>query len=115
MSRHKKKTGPKNVDNRLGALRTDLDALQSDIKGLAGDAGDAANSRAHQAVRAAESVAERAYRLAEETASHMADDVGTWTNDNLDSARDSIRAQPLSALLLSLGIGAIIGAIFLRS
>jgi hypothetical protein len=65
-------------------------------------------------MRAAENVAERAYRLAEDTATHLADDVETWTNDNLDSARDSIRTRPLASLALSMGIGALFAAIFLR-
>jgi len=65
-------------------------------------------------MRLAESMAERALRLAEDTASSAYDDVGHWANDNLDTARDRVREQPLSALLVSLGIGAIIGALVLR-
>jgi hypothetical protein len=44
----------------------------------------------------------------------MADDVETWTNDNLDSVRGSVRAQPLSAVVLAMGAGALLGAIFMR-
>jgi ElaB/YqjD/DUF883 family membrane-anchored ribosome-binding protein len=110
----RKKTAPKNLDARLGALRSDMDALQDDVKGLASDAGDVANDRAKMAVRAAEAIAERAYRLAQESVTQKVDEVETWANDNLDTARDQIREQPISALLLSLGIGAILGAIFLR-
>jgi ElaB/YqjD/DUF883 family membrane-anchored ribosome-binding protein len=102
------------VGSRLGTLRSDLDSLQSDIKNLAAGAGDAASERAQSTLRAAENVAERAFRLAEESTAQMADDVETWTNGNLDSARQSIRARPLSSLAFSLGIGAIAGAIFLR-
>jgi len=40
--------------------------------------------------------------------------VETWTNDNLDSARESVWAQPLAAIALSMGAGALLGAIFLR-
>lgn len=114
MPARKKKNATKNIDTRLGALRSDLDALQSDIKGLADDAGDVTKDRARLAVRAAECVAERAMHLAEETASQMAGEVENWASDNLDSARESIRAQPLSALVLSMGAGALFGAIFLR-
>lgn len=111
----RKKTAPKNLDARLGALRSDIDALQEDVKGLATDTGEIANDRAKMAVRTAEAVAERAYRLAQESVTQTVDDVETWANDNLDSARDQIREQPISALLVSLGIGAILGAFFLRS
>ena len=115
MSTRMKKKPVKDLDKRMGALRSDVDALQDDMKGLADDAVDIGTDRARMAVRAAEAVALRALRLAEETASGMKDDVEDWANDNLDTARDQIRAQPLSAFFLSLGIGALIGAIFLRS
>jgi ElaB/YqjD/DUF883 family membrane-anchored ribosome-binding protein len=114
MYQRQKKNSLKDVDKRLGALRSDLDTMQKDIKNLASDAGGVVNDRAQLAMRAAENVAERAYRLAEDTATHLADDVETWTNDNLDSARDSIRTRPLASLALSMGIGALFAAIFLR-
>jgi len=114
MSERRKKNGTNNIDKRLGALRSDLDELQSDMKGLAGNAGDVVDDRVHLAIRNAENVAERAYRLAEEAATHVADDVETWANGNLDSARQSVRAKPFSAIALSLGAGALLGAIFLR-
>jgi ElaB/YqjD/DUF883 family membrane-anchored ribosome-binding protein len=114
MAERKKKSGPKNIDTRLGALRSELDELQGDMKGLAGDVGGVADDHVHLAVRRAENVAERALRLAEEAAAHVADDVETWTNDNLDSVRGSVQAQPLSAIVLAMGVGALIGAIFMR-
>jgi ElaB/YqjD/DUF883 family membrane-anchored ribosome-binding protein len=114
MVARKKKTSSKAVGAKLGALRSDLAAIQSDIKKASKDGEGVVNERAQAALLAAESVAERALRLAEETAMEWADDVETWTNDNLDSARESVRAQPLSAMLLSLGAGALLGAIFLR-
>jgi ElaB/YqjD/DUF883 family membrane-anchored ribosome-binding protein len=114
MTDHKKRNGTKNINKRLGALRSELDTLQGDMKGLAGDVTDIADGRVHLAVRNAENVAERAYRLAEEAVEQAAGDVETWTNDNLDSARESVRAQPLAAIALSMGAGALLGAIFLR-
>jgi ElaB/YqjD/DUF883 family membrane-anchored ribosome-binding protein len=114
MAARKKTNGNAPIDKRLGALRADLDALQGDMKGLASDAGDVANDRANGAIRAAENLAERAFRLAEEAASQAAEDVEAWTNDNLDSVRETVRSQPLSAIALSMGAGALLGAIFLR-
>jgi ElaB/YqjD/DUF883 family membrane-anchored ribosome-binding protein len=114
MAARKAKSGSKTVDAKLGALRSDLEAIQSDIKKAARDGDGVVNERAQAALHAAESVAERALRLAEETATDWAEDVEAWTNGNLDSARESVRAQPLSAMLLSLGAGALLGAIFLR-
>ncbi|HWA91880.1 MAG TPA: hypothetical protein VG889_17710 [Rhizomicrobium sp.] len=114
MARLKQKN-TRDLDKRLDALRTDLDQLQTDAKGLAGDAADVATGQARAAIRAAESVAERALRLAEETARGFGGDLEHWTNDNLDVARGKVREQPLAALLLSLGIGLLFGAIFLKS
>jgi ElaB/YqjD/DUF883 family membrane-anchored ribosome-binding protein len=110
----RKKGAPKNLDTRLETLRSEIDALQNNIKDLASDAGDVAGDRAKMAVRAAEAIAERAYRLAQDSVGQKVDDVEAWANDNLDNARDQIREQPISAFLISLGIGAILGAILLR-
>jgi ElaB/YqjD/DUF883 family membrane-anchored ribosome-binding protein len=114
MAGHKKKNGMKNIDTKLGALRSDLDALQDDIKSVVGVVENVANDGAQAAMQAAKDVAERAYRLAEEAAAHLADEVETWTNDNLDSVRESVRARPLSSVALSMGAGVLLGAIFLR-
>jgi ElaB/YqjD/DUF883 family membrane-anchored ribosome-binding protein len=110
----RKRSASKNLDARLDALRSDVNALQDDVKGLANDAGEVANDRAKLAVRAAEAIAERAYRLAQDSVSQKVDGVEAWANDNLDTARGQIRKQPISALLVSLGIGAVLGAILLR-
>jgi len=114
MYKRQKKNNLKDVDKRLGALRSDLDSMQKDMKNLAVDAGDALGDHAKLAMRAAENVAERAVHLAEDTATHLADNVEAWTNDNLDSARESMRARPLAAFALSMGVGALFAALFLR-
>lgn len=109
-----RKNGPENMDSRLGALRSELETLEADMKGFVGDVEGIADNRVHLAIRKAEGVAHRAYRLAEESTAHVAEDVEAWANGNLNSARKSIRAQPLSALALSVGAGALIGTIFMR-
>jgi ElaB/YqjD/DUF883 family membrane-anchored ribosome-binding protein len=114
MARQRKTVTTRKRDARLGALRSDIDALKSDTKSIVADGKDLAHDRAHAAIRNAESVAERAYQLAEETATEWADEVETWTNDNLESARETVRSQPLSAMLFSVGIGALLGSLFLR-
>lgn len=107
-----KKNGTKKVDARLGALRSELETLEADMKGLAGDVESVADGRVHLAIHKAEDFAQRAYRIAEESVADVADDVESWANGNLDVARKSIRTQPLSALAISIGAGALIGAIF---
>jgi ElaB/YqjD/DUF883 family membrane-anchored ribosome-binding protein len=102
------------VNKRVDAIRSDVEALQTDVKGLADSTVELGSESAKMAVRTAEAIALRALRLAEETATGVAGDVEDWANGNLENARESIRSQPISALLVSLGIGAVLGAIFLR-
>lgn len=113
MARPKKTATTKGFDAKLDALRSDIDALKNDTASLVADGQVIAHDRARAAMRTAEDVAERAYRLAEETTTDLADDAETWTSDNLKSARESVRRQPFSAMFLFLGIGALLGA-FLR-
>jgi ElaB/YqjD/DUF883 family membrane-anchored ribosome-binding protein len=105
------KNGTKNMDARLGALRSELETLEADVKRVTGDVEGIADNRIHLAIHKAEDIAHRAYHLAEETTAQAVDDVEAWASGNLDSARKSIRAQPFSALALSVGVGALVGAI----
>ena len=72
-------------------------------------------------MQAAEEVADRAMLLAEEAAREAKlkaveykDDAQEWAEDNADELRAQVRAQPLTSLLIAGGIGAFLGAIFLR-
>jgi ElaB/YqjD/DUF883 family membrane-anchored ribosome-binding protein len=114
MARPRKTPAEKGFDAKLDALRSDIDALKNDTKSLVSEGQDVAHDRARAAMRTAEDVAERAYRLAEETTTDVADDVENWTNDNLKSARERVQRQPLSAMFLSLGVGALVGALLRR-
>ena len=116
-----KKKAVSNIESRLSALRRDFEALQDDIKGLAGDVGSAASERATLAMRSAEDVADRAMRLAEEAAreakvaaSEFADEAGEWAEENAETLRTQVREQPITSLLIAGGVGAFLGAIFLR-
>jgi hypothetical protein len=83
-------------------IAAQLDALQSDLTTLRRDAKEFANGIGK--------VAESAVDAVEDTYNG----VGKWTNGNLGSMRESVRSQPLMACLISLGAGAMIGALFLR-
>ena len=116
----KKKTAV-GIETRMTALRHDFEALQEDIKGLAGDVGIAASERAQLAMRSAEDVADRAMRLAEEAAreakvmaGEFRDDAEEWAEEHAEDLRAQVREQPLISLLVAGGIGAFLGAIFLR-
>jgi ElaB/YqjD/DUF883 family membrane-anchored ribosome-binding protein len=107
----------KNADEknrRLSALRSELETLNEDVKKAVRDVEGDTDGRIHLALRKAEEVAHRAYRLAEESAAHVVHDVDDWAVDKADMARRSIRAQPISALALSIGVGALIGMMVTR-
>ena len=97
--RGKRMSGEGQIEARLSALRQDLEALQEDMRGLGEGMGEAAQERLTEALRATEALAAQAQ---------------DWGNENLETVRDSIREQPVAACLVSMGIGALLGAIILR-
>jgi len=101
MPRRSRRTesGPEQVEHRLSALRQDLEALQQDMRGLGEGVGEAAQERLKEALKATENLAAQ---------------MDEWTTENLDSLKESIREQPLAACAISLGIGALLGALILR-
>ena len=109
-----KRGGAKHIDTRLRALRSDLDSLQENATSFVGDVENVANDGARAAIEAARNLAERAYRLADEAAASVTEDVEEWASDNLDAARETVREQPLAALAVAMGVGALFGAVLLR-
>jgi len=110
-----------NLDARLGALRSDFEALQKDLRGLYGDVSEIASERAAEAMRSAEEVADRAMALAEEAAreakikaGEFRDEAEEWAEESADELRDHVRAQPITSVLIAMGAGAFLGAVFLR-
>jgi ElaB/YqjD/DUF883 family membrane-anchored ribosome-binding protein len=88
---------------RVKSLRSDLGTLQDDVKKLVNDAGAAASNGMQGAVTGALKTAQDAVERVED-----------WGAENIGEARDAVRSQPLAALALSMGAGAIIGALLLR-
>ena len=103
MLRRKRKNNGSDVQARLTALRSDLDALQKDMRGLVSDVGDVASKEVQGAMGGAIHSAQEAVEKLED-----------WSNENLDGVRDVVRHQPLAACVLSMSAGAIIGALLLR-
>jgi ElaB/YqjD/DUF883 family membrane-anchored ribosome-binding protein len=87
------------IEARLEALKSDFHALQDDLRGLADGVSGAASDAVHVTNRAAGDALES---------------VSGWTNDNLGSLQDSVRRQPLAAVILSAGAGALVGALLSR-
>jgi ElaB/YqjD/DUF883 family membrane-anchored ribosome-binding protein len=91
------------LQGRLAALKGDLEVLQKDLRGLAGEASDVATQKMNEALNGAM-----------ETVQDMADRVEDWGADHIVTLREQIREQPLAACALAMGAGALLGAILLR-
>ena len=100
----RRKSGADHLEKRLGALQSDLVRLQEDLRGLASAGGEAASETLADALESAQAGA----RL---VAGRTADQLGSWTDGNLEPVRGQVRAQPLASVLLSAGAGALVGAL----
>ena len=102
----RRKAAAKSEDDfqsKLSALKSDLSALQKDVRGIAGDAGEAATAKMNDALTGAM-----------ETVQDMADRIEDWGADHIVSLREQVREQPLAACALAMGAGALLGALLLR-
>ena len=93
--RSRTKKDVRKIANQLEALQSELSALRKDARKLT----DGLARTADAAVSTAE------------TAS---DGMANWTSDSVGLVQDWSRNQPLTACLLTLGAGAVLGALFLR-
>lgn len=101
-----RKQKPSNGDEfqaKLDALKSDLEVLQRDLKGLAGGAGAAAAERLNNALNDALG-----------TVQDLGDRVEDWSSDHLASLRKSVREQPLAACMLAMGVGAVLWSVLFR-
>lgn len=103
MAQRKRKNGH-DIEARIHALKSDFDALQSDMRKLVESMGEAAESGVSDLTNGAA-----------KAASEAAGQIEHWTEDGINSVRRAIREQPLAAIALSMGAGAIIGTLLRRS
>jgi hypothetical protein len=80
----------------MSAVRADLGALQRDLRGLMNEFGGAAAREVRGTVDATVGRLE------------------AWGSENIAGVRNAVRSQPLKACVLSIGAGALIGALLLR-
>jgi ElaB/YqjD/DUF883 family membrane-anchored ribosome-binding protein len=101
----RKKNGDKgdDVSTRLESMRSELDALREDMRGLLNDVGDAVGGQVQGAMESAS-----------ESVQGAVDHFEEWSNESLHGMRKTVRERPLAACALSVGAGALLGAIFLR-
>jgi ElaB/YqjD/DUF883 family membrane-anchored ribosome-binding protein len=91
------------LSKRIGALRHDLAALQKDWRGLVDEAGGIADRKIHDAIGSLM-----------ESLDDVTERVEEWGEDQLDTARDVVRKQPLVAVSVAFGVGAVIAAFLAR-
>ena len=100
MAPWRKRNGTRrDVQARAQAIRSDIEALQRDMRGMVTDATSAAAKNMNNAV---------------ETAGDAADRMSHWSNENIASMRDAVRQQPLTAFALAVSAGALLGAMWSR-
>ena len=103
MAQRKRKNGH-DMEARIQALKSDFDALQSDMRKLVESMGEAAETGVSDLTNGAA-----------KAASEAAGQIEHWTEDGINGVRGAIREQPLAAIALSMGAGAIIGTLLRRS
>lgn len=102
IARWRRRSGQKNLEQKLSALQDDLTRLQRDLRGLAVAGGESAASRLADALDA---TTERARGAAERAGEQMDE----WTDGGLDTMRDQVKNRPLTSVLISVGAGALVG------
>lgn len=95
-SKQRKSRNGNKLTGKIKAVRTDLDVLQKDVRGLVSNASDVATREVRGAMGEA------------------VDRLETLSTDSIANVRDAVRNQPLKACAISMGAGAIIGALLLR-
>ena len=84
------------TEARLRALKGDFEVLQRDMRLLLDTIGAEAGERMASATNGA------------------AHQVEEWANDGVDSVRETIRAQPLAAIAISMSAGAVLSSLLRR-
>jgi hypothetical protein len=89
------------VSKRFEAIRNDLQNLQSDVRGLAGDLGEAAASRAGRAIRPAA-----------KTLDHLTTRLDGASNGLVHMNSDEVRQ--IATIVLAAGAGAVVAGLMAR-
>lgn len=104
----RRSNGSSHLERKLSALQDDLSRLQRDLRGIAAAGGEIAGEHVADVV---ESAGAGAKALADRAVGQLED----WTDGNLDPVRTQVRSQPLASVLLSVGAGALVGALLIAA
>ncbi|MGH6870195.1 MAG: glycine zipper domain-containing protein [Rhizomicrobium sp.] len=102
------------LEAQLDALVGDLKTLQADVRKLAQGASKEAGDRLSEALKTAEARASSAYAQARDRATEAVDQAEVWATDGMANLRDAVREEPIKAVAIAAGIGALFGLIFFR-
>lgn len=98
-----RKTNGRQVDDRISELQEDFESLQHAFASLLD----------HMAQDTSEGMAGAA-KTASDAIAGAAGQVETWSEAGTETVRGAIRTQPLAAIALSMGAGALLGAYMRR-
>lgn len=83
-----------------------VDKVRNNVKSFTASAGETAvEGVGHLVDQGADGVKAVAGKVPE---------VSHWADSQLDSARDRVRAEPIKMMAIAAGVGAVLGALFLR-
>ncbi len=97
--RNRARRNGEGVEEALEELRNDMSALQEDVSRLFGDMGTMGSA---------------ATRGVTETVGDYAGEVGAYGEQTVGFLRETIRALPLTSMAISVGAGALLGALLAR-
>jgi ElaB/YqjD/DUF883 family membrane-anchored ribosome-binding protein len=103
MARKRRRKNGNGVETSLESLQEDLSALQADMSKVMAGLSSAASHGVSDAFRTASTRAE-----------DVIEGVEALGQEGVNSVRSSIRSQPLVACAISVGAGALIGALLAR-
>ena len=95
-TKQRKSRNGNKLPGHINAVRADLNTLQKDVRGLVSNASDMATREVRGVMGDA------------------VDRLGSLSTESIAGVRDAVRNQPLKACAISIGAGAIIGALLLR-
>jgi ElaB/YqjD/DUF883 family membrane-anchored ribosome-binding protein len=104
MARKQRRRNGRAAHSSLQTLQDDIAALQANMSKVIADLGGAASEGVTQAMRNASTTAEE-----------VAEQVEEFGSESVDTVRSTIRAQPLVACAISVGAGALLGALISSS
>ncbi len=103
MAQRRKRRNGHGHQPSLESLQEDLSLLQANMSKLIAGLGGAASNGMSSAMSAASHAAEDAIEQAE-----------SMGQEGVETVRETIRAQPLAAIAISMGAGALLGAFLTR-